>query len=59
MIQFIRYSPDPLVQAAASIMVNNMAGAFSNPAHFTIGAIISELTRQYGDYANSVRIWVH
>jgi hypothetical protein len=59
MIQFIRYSPDPIVQVAAAVMVNNMAGAFSNPAHFTITAIMEALRKQYGAFANHVKITVH
>jgi hypothetical protein len=58
-IQPVHYSSDAIVNAAAAKMVCNMAGAFSNPAHFTVAAIMKELARQYGAFANHVRITVH
>jgi hypothetical protein len=56
MIQFIRYSDNPAVQVAATKMVANI-----NPLNslLTVGAIVRELSRQFGDYARDVRIRIH
>ena len=63
MIQFVRYIDDPVVNATAARLVNNMA---PNPfdwrkenADKTVAVVLENLRRAYGDFAASVRIPVH
>jgi hypothetical protein len=60
MIQFVHYADDPEVQAAAARLVGDFPHVLLlNPAHWTVGAIMRELTQKFGHGARNVRIWIH
>ena len=59
----VRYSDDPVVNATAARLVNNMA---PNPFDWrgtngdkTIAAIMESILKAFGDYAATVRVPVH
>ena len=63
MIQFLRYSDDPVVNATAQRLVNCMApnplDARKTNADKTVAVIRKTLRLAFGDFAGSVHIPVH